>query len=1365
MSQSNIARLKRFRFIALLVIAISFFAAPGSRAFDPFMYDVQLIGRLADVGMKNYALLHIERILEKYPDRKDHIYYAKARFHYKLNERKKGEEAISRIPASSPFYIESQLIVAEEALRKGKLDSAEKAYAEYFRKVQKPASQDATAVEAFREAATYYAQVQIEKGDGKKATEILGYLRNIEGPNAPDPDQLILTIAQAAYKATEVRLDRNEPIDKELVQEQIKQLLDIQWRHTGYDPITVDAFIQVARGQVYLGKYQEALQTLQTVSESAAVVAESAPRSQSPLPAAFFYYARIFDETGRQLLAKGDKEGAKEKFMIAAQFYNDRLMKAFPQSPLANKALLFYGKMSETVKEHFGVNLPTPSGAGSSDFPVMVEEGDRYYDVDQYDKAAQSYLNALKMGRLNSQAPTIGTRLVFCFGQEGRLLEAAAIASYLGDVFPQAEQTPLALLQVGQLFFQKAQGLPDGEEKENQLADAMQIWGQFVRTAPDHPKAPDIAFFLAEMKYAAAEKLAAKSREVKDVREKERIKEEARKKFLEAVPHYETMLDLFPATPQGVRALYKLGWVYYNSGENKKAADYFLQYVKRETDPARNKDRLLAKFHAAEQLMFSDSPKDAVPHFRELLSWFEDDTRGPDTDAEGAERIKENAANYIGWSYDLAAEQFRPEFNRLNDEIETLEDKIELAEATAEQAQAIQAQAQKDSAKAQEELKERLEAVNSPLPEPEARALKESMPPDEELAALSEDEKQQMIAFAKEKSKDIAVQFRQQDIDGFVGENAAIEGNKRDLAAGLRTLETRLEKQQSVLEQEQAELKKNEEEQQRLQQYLKDLIEPVRENSQEVAKLKKELEDIKEKFNKAVNAARKHPDAEIRKKAADYARKMQESGKQVSAQLQDAEKRLERRMPPDFKKQVEDLKKRLANANEANDQRSRSVQALTDKISVLEQEVAKVKNTLDANNAMLAMNEARIEILRKDVDKRDAAAEEVNLEGKRQTAVAAWNSVFEASKTRAELLHKQAKEAIAAAKAEIADANKQIATLKEERKPVKEDILERKEVALQAFLQFLENYPESRYVPSQMARVGTIYLEKEDYPNAVKYLDELAERFPDEEVTTNAIFDLGRAQFEVGDMDAAVTTFKRILDDAEEQTTNNLNFLARAMMESGNPDIAVRVYEELLRRAEDPEHKDHETLYGENGKMFERLIFKTASAALEAKLYDKAVKYSDKLLEINEKTAYFFKLKMALAEAKRGQDPPDYQGAVDALTEIMRFAQDETMKNRALIELGRTFMMNEALGAQAYRRALGQLGQIALVTDEDVVLLADPDSEADRAFVEEALYKSAVCYSILGEEKEKQTVVEKYRELFPTGEYATDIGSLPAAKF
>ncbi len=1365
MSQSHIAHVKRAQRIALLTIAISVFATLGARAFDPLFYDVQLIRRLADVGMKNYALLHIERMLKKYPDRKDHIYYAKARFHYKLNERRQGEEAISRIPVSSAFYTESQLIVAEEALRKGKLESAEKAYAEYFRKVQKPASQDAAAVEAFSKAATYYAQVQIEKGDGAKAAEILGYLRNIKGPGAPDQDQLILTVAQAAYSATDVRIDRNQPIDKDLIQKQIKQLLDIQWRHAGYDPITVEAFIQVARGQIYLEKYQEALQTLQTVSENAALVAKNVPRSRSPLPSAFFYYARIFDETGRQLLAKGDNMGAQDKFMIAAKFYNDKLMKAFPQSPLANKALLFYGKMSETAKEQLGINLPTPSGAGSSKFPVMVKEGDRYYDVDQYDKAADAYLAAIKTGRLNSQIPAIGTRLVFCLGQEKRLLEAAAIASYLGDVFPNAEQTPLALLQVGQLLFQRAQGLPEGEDKDNQQADAMQIWAQFVRTAPQHPKAPDIAFFLAEMKYAEAEKLAAKSRDLKDVREKERIKEEARKKFLETIPKYETMLKLFPATPQAVRALYKLGWVYYNAGENQKAADYFLNYVKRETNPARGKDRLLAKFYAAEQLMFSDSPRDAVPHFLELISWFEDDSSEPDTNIEGAERIKENAANYIGWSYDLAAEQFRPEINRINEEIGVQEDKIALADDAAEQARALKAQAQKDLAIAKDELKEKIEAVNTPLPEPEARALKESMPPEEELAALNEDEKSQMIAFAKEKSKEIAVRFRQQDIDGFVGENAAIESRKRDLATALRTLETRLEKQKSLLEQQQAELKKTQEEQQRLKQYLKDLVEPVQENGQEVAKLKKELEDIKEKFKKAVTAARKHPDEAIRKKAAEYARKLQESGKQVSAQLEEAEKRLARQMPPDFKKQVEDIKQRLSEANDSYAKRNKTIQNLTDKTAVLEQEVAKAQNTLDANNAMIALNQARIEILRRDVDKRDAAVEELGLEEKQQAAMTAWNTAFEASKARAELLQKQAQDAIAAAEAEKSEANKKIAELKEERKPVKADILERKDIAMKAFLDFLENYPESRYVPSQMARVGTIYLEKEDYQNAVKYLDKLAERFPDAEVTTNAIFDLGRAQFEVGDMDAAVTTFKRILDDAEEQTTNNLNFLGRAMMESGNPDIAVRVYEELLRRAEDTEQKDHEMLYGEDGKMYERLIFKTATAALEAGLYDKAVKYSDKLLEINEKTAYFFKLKMALAEAKRQQTPPDYQGAVEALTEILRFAQDETMKNRALIELGRTFMMNEALGVMAYRRALAQFGQIALVTDQDVVLLADPDSEADREFVEEALYKSAVCYSILGEEKEKQTVVEKYRELFPTGKYAADINSLPAAKF
>lgn len=1335
-------------------------------AFDEFMYDVQLIRRLADVGMKNYALLHIDRMLSKYPDRKDHIYYAKARFHYTINERRQGEEAISRIPASSPFFIESQLIVAEEALQKGQLDSAEKAYAEYFRQVQKPASQDPGAVAAFQRAVSYYAQVQIEKGNGERAAEILGYLQKIEGDQAPSPDQLTLSIAQAAYSATEVRIGRNEPVDKKLVEKQIENLLAMQWRRTGLDPVFIDAYIQAARGHIYLGQHQEALALLKTIGENAAVVAENLPPEQSPLPTAFFYYARIFDETGRQKLAKGDKEGARQDFMIAATFYNERLLKAFPDSPLADKALAFYGKLSDVVKEQFNVQLASPvGGMGNRDFPVAVENGDRFYDAGDHEKAVNSYFKAFRMGRLNRRLPQIGTRLIDSLGNLDRLLEASVVASYLGDVFPEAESTHIAMLQVGQLYLKQAKPLPEGEEKEEMTNKAMQIWSQFVHVAPDHPKAPDIAYFLAEMQYGKAETIARASNEIQDVQEKERMKEMAREQFAKAVPRYITVIEKFPATSQGVRALYKLGWVYYNTGQNKEAADYFLQYVRRETDPANNRDRLLAKFYAAERLMFSDSPKDAVEHFNELLSWYEEDSGGPDTDIEGAARIKENASNFIGWSYDLHAEQFRPALNRIKQQIDGLEDQIAASEEIIQQAEQAITIAEDAGKAADKELHEKKTAINAPLPDPEQRALNEAMPSEQEMTALTKDEQQQMIAHAKEQSIEIAERFRQQDINVFQGEIAVIEGEKMERASQVQTLQNRLQRQEATLEQQTDSVKDLAKEQTKLEQYLKDLVDPVQERRQQIQTMQDELDKIKEQFSKAAQAARNHSDPETRKKAAAVARKLQEDGRELTAKVADAKKALDRRMPPDFKQQVESLQRRLDKAKEDKRDLVEKTRNLTQQAAITRQELAIAEKTLDAHDAVTALNQAKIELLRRNQKERETAAVELELDARRSAANQAWQGVHEAKIAKTRLIEEQTGKTVDMAQADIAAAKNEIAALQEEREPINNRLLKQKKTALDSFLEFLKNHPESKYVPSQMARVGAIYLEMKDYEKAVKYLNELAERFPQEDVTANALFDLGRAQFEVGDMDRAVETFNRILDKPADLSTSNLRFLADAMMEAGEPEFSVRVQEELMARATNPRHEDYARLQGLEGKLYERLIFRTANAALAAGMYDKVVRYSNQLLKINERTAYFFQLKMSLAKAMREKDQPDYQGAIESLTEILRFAQDETTKNKALVEMGRTFMMNEALGAQSCRRALAQYGQLSLFTGDDVILLVDPDDPENAPFIEEALYQSAVCYALLSEKQAREAMVNKYKEVFPTGRYASDIDALPPAKF
>ncbi len=1368
---SRLLRLNSARLACSVLCILAFLCLSPSQtiAFDEFDYDVRLIPRLAEVGMKSYALLHMQNMMQKYPDHKDHIYYAKARFHYKLNERRQGEEAVSMIPMGSPFYIESQLIMAEEALRKGQLEAAEEAYKKYFQQVQKPASTDPMAVEAFQKAATYYAQVQIEKGDGAKAAEILGYLKNIEGDAAPEKDQMILTVARAVYQATEVREDRGEPIDKELVKKQIKILEEIQWRHTGYELITIESFIQMARGYIYLGEYEQALKTLKIIGESAAVVAEQVPPEQSPLPAAFFYYARIFDEMARKSLDQGKREDAAKKIKIAANFYNDRLIKAFPKSGLLNKALLHYGKMSELAKNKLELTLPKPVGMGDTGFPVLVEAADRFYDVQEYEKAADKYLEAMRMARLNPSIPELALRLVFCLGETNRLLEATAIASYLADVFPDSEQAALALLQTGQRFFAKAKNMDEGEKKNATTEKAFQAWSTFVEVAPQHPNAADIAFLMAEFKYAAAEKVVKQAGETKEIQEKEKLKEQARELFADAIPAYERIVELFPTTQRGVRALYKLAWIYYNINENKKAAESFLQYVRRETDPKRNRDRVQAKFYAAEQLMFSNTPSTAVPHFQELLTWFKNDSIGPNVNYEGAERIKENAANYIGWSYDLSAEQLRPQLNEFNDAIKLLENKNIVVDERIERAAnrrnaAVQSRKQIDA-----ERDEYLERVDAPIPDPEARALQQAMPPQDELAKVTDEQRQQMIANAKIKAGEIAIDFRRQDVDNLQGEIANWERSRKEAARKLNDLKAEQEKRTAELEVETRNLEKAVEESKQVKQYLLDLVEPIEEARKKIALLEQDVENLREKFKTAVQTGREAKTDRERRDASKTAANLREQGQNALTRLEEAKERLQKLQRTDYDRQVAELKKRKTETQKEIEALEQQVEELASNLAVVQQDAVVAEAEIDACNAMIELNRARLEIVKENSDKRNEMLKQTQVAEKAETTKMQWEKVRDAKLQRAQLVIAQAEQSIKKSADQKQQRKDDIQQLQAKAKPVHEEIIRRKEKALTHFLQFLKDYDASKYVPSIIARVGSIYLEKKDYAKAAEYLNELVKRFPEAEVTTNAIFDLGRAQFEIGKTEDAVATFKQLKDKLAEQKTNNLSFMARAMMESGQSDFAVQACEELLRRARNPNHKDRELLYGEDGKMYERLLYRTAVAALDAKMFDKVVEYSDELLKINERTAYFFELKMALADAKRKQTPPDYQGAVDALTEVLRFAQDANMKNQALVELGETYMMmNDQLGETAYRKALGQFGQIALVTiggEEDVVLLADPKTEAGAKFIQQALYKSAVCYAVLGDEEKKQVVADKYRELFPAGEHLNELTNLPPAKF
>jgi len=285
-----------------------------------------------------------------------------------------------------------------------------------------------------------------------------------------------------------------------------------------------------------------------------------------------------------------------------------------------------------------------------------------------------------------------------------------------------------------------------------------------------------------------------------------------------------------------------------------------------------------------------------------------------------------------------------------------------------------------------------------------------------------------------------------------------------------------------------------------------------------------------------------------------------------------------------------------------------------------------------------------------------------------------------------------------------------------------------------------------------MARLGTIFVEFEDYPNAERYLNRLNQEFPDHRALKQAMFNLGKVQFEVGKRKEAAEAFRKILAEAAEQSAGNLNFISRAFVASDQADLALLATEELLRRSESVEHPDYEKLAG---RTRESLLFRAGEAALAANKPRKTVEYLNRLLKDNPKTANFFRAKISLAKAKRQLAPPDLVGGLIDLNDVRKFAQDDVLINETIVEFANNVLSEP--GEANVRRALGQLGQLVLVVDGKVQLLADEAKTENQPFIEEGIYLAAKAYGLLGDRDSQELMKKEYRRRFPQGRFSAQL--------
>ncbi|MFA5206019.1 MAG: tetratricopeptide repeat protein, partial [Lentisphaeria bacterium] len=772
-----------------------------------------------------------------------------------------------------------------------------------------------------------------------------------------------------------------------------------------------------------------------------------------------------------------------------------------------------------------------------------------------------------------------------------------------------------------------------------------------------------------------------------------------------------------------------------------KAADAFQRYADLEANPKYNDDLLDARFLAAEQLM-SVSASEAIVRFQALLNRFAaGGARGLNLTTATAKRVQENATAFLGWAYDLAGEAMRPEIDELN---------ARQAAARADSQAAAELRQKADSAIKAAQLDQ--EKARSDYAETE-KTLRAAATADAGLTAApagaNELEQKLVREKAQERQKQLSGSRLKNLRDGLAGEKLDLENLRSATRAARSAVEQRLGDLQARDKALREKLQVLAAQQRRLETDLR-LAEAEATTAQRALATAQAGQERSQTTLSEAKAAQKAARTPAARRQADQQRSLAARALLTAERaVRDASTAAARVAGPEPLQRLATWKKNLATVKQEHGQRQAALREV-ERNSRLEQ-------------AERSWQDSRLAWITTAL-KRNAMSAGLLEKG----GLAAWDSSSElAAATTADLkaLRAATDQRLALADLRIAQAKEDMAGAEERIRrdqavvketdtaiqPVLAKINVFKKQARDQFQAYLTQYPQGKHAPDAMARIGTILLDERQFDAAATILNELAAKYPDSKAVSRANYSLGRARLETNQPAEAAKAFQRVLAQAQTQPAGNLDYIADKMLAAGHPQLALAAAQELKRRSDDPKNPDRARL----ASLRETILFRTAAAALQCQRPADTITDLETLLREKPSSSYFFEAKLLLANARLAATPPNPEGAQRDVADVVQYATDPVLTNRGLV------LMGEALAAAPSRENLQQ----AAARYQQVVLLADPAVAANRPLLEQAVYESARLFSRLGDTANRDRMVKKYQDDWPTGRFAALITKLPAADF
>lgn len=1119
------------------------------------------------------------------------------------------------------------------------------------------------------------------------------------------------------------------------------------------DYISAASQVEMARCYWLLNDYKSAVTIIRQGAELMLNLEKSMVKAKqdinlSPLAGAFFYYGMCYKAIADDAKSAGSQAKAEKAYKGALDKLAS-IIEKYPTSSYTPRCRIALSEIKEKVTAMgWGDEQLAPyEKAFAANLSSGTEEGNAFYFAGEYEKAIESYRKALTASLRGAKIKEALKFLTLSLiknpnkqiSSDGRCWEAEAVADYLISAYPTADEAIDVCLRMGGMYGGEQKNA-SGDLKAKLTDSALRWYGEFINMRPKDEQAPNLKFKIAENSRVKSLQIAQAIQKETDTLKIQELIDELNRELYRLIPQYVDLAENYPESPNAVKSLKILGLIYSQLNEYEKAAEAYIQYVKKQTDPKEN--LLTFSLIAAEQYRKGHKAEKAVAQYQATIDMAE---KSGKNDAE-TKALIEKCYSLMATANDIIGDEAERKIADISKTVYDINAKSREAGRTIR----ANKKAIEKLAETQKEANQEFAAI--------IEALEQSASTDVDIKLNKNATDAEKKAAAKQKAE-ASKRLKQQLMVKLAGE---ISGEKLELENGFDAASALLERnsdesnKNSVLKSK-AKLAISDAEKLiklsdlRLKSLEKDKAKALKQREVTKADLDKVVKELEQVRELMLSPDRKEKEeAEIRQfELLDQLRTVRLADKAAAETVQNV-LLSEQVDKVKYETDKATAKATLIEQSEVlkNAERSEKRFALRDTVYT-----AKV----DAYKAGLAKNKVQKKMLeKKDFDSFKKEVERASKAYKEllTTANTKENQLFALDKAFLEEDNSNLQQFIEKSKVSVADLEKSKA-------PHQQVFKKYKTEAVKYYDQFLSIYKKSKeFGAKNLARAGKIYIDFEQFDKAAVYLTRLERDFPKSEEIKRAKFDLANAYVKTGRYGKAVASFNQALKSTKDYSPNKMAKVQRELLE-----VYEREGEEAAKLLP-VSAKAGKAFYAKiKAKKSDKLLqsqhdlclFRIGEAYFFAKDYKNALKYYDLLLSANEKTGFLFQVKYHQGITYRNMQPADLDASIAAFNEVTRFGDKagQLMTYQAMVE--------SAVTSAAKQNYAGLQNAISTL---DLVVSGFNSENQELIPVFERAYNMLVKYLAQnGREKEALKYADDYIKNFPEGKYTAVIKRLPGQKY